>query len=282
MLETRHSTSQITTTALVMETALGAVLEKDAIAWKSVEIALQDVIYMSNVRVTSLNTTASLLVARAQETVRVGRGAKGASGMGGGCAATERDNPQRKRVLEVSRILRGCVRHLPKLCTEYLARNNIKRHYAENAGILWNEAKGQFVIPLPTNGVSSEVLVRDIRTTTTGGTKWLNLVGEGAIYPCEEGGDVVYLVEAPTSALAIASTLGFTSIATLGTNLSAERVRAIKEIVKDRKVIFCPDIDVTKEKARSIKKMLTLSGMRCIVKRVKTKPRYCLDEFKLE
>lgn len=219
--------------------------------------------------------------------IRTGKGARHATGARGGRGSTNRASRQDARILEARRIFRGCVRHLPKLCVEYLERNNIPRAYAENAGVLWNEAKGSIVIPLCNTGTSEELLVREIRERPSEqgvqrGAKWLNYVGAGAIYSIVGvNSPTLVVVEAPTSAMAIHSELGVGAIATLGSNICDTKLDSIVEVAKEyEKVLFLPDSDISREKAREVKKMLTSKGIRCIVKRVKSKPRHCLEQLK--
>lgn len=213
--------------------------------------------------------------------VRIGKGAGRSSGTGGGLRTTRRVSRADARVLEARRLLRGSVRHLPKLCLEYLARNNISRADAENAGVLWNELEGALVFPIRKAGLQEELLVRKIGERSPSEKKWLNYVDSGTVYIINGSGmDVLLLVEAPTSAISLAGAFNISSLATLGTNICDGKLKNIVDIASQyQHVFFLPDGDVDREKTRQIKKRLTKAGINIIVRRVETKPRYELEHI---
>lgn len=212
--------------------------------------------------------------------VRVGKGTRNTNGTGGRPKPTERISRESWRVLEARRILRGSVRHLPKLCLEYLARNNISRADAENVGMLWNDAEKQIVIPISSSGVSEELLVRNIGEQSTTKKKWMNYVEPSTTYMSKSPvhSNILLIVEAPTSAISVSSSVHCDVLASLGTNFCDGKLKNIVDIASSyEKVLFIPDGDVEREKVREIKKRLTKAGINVTVKRVETKPRYELE-----
>lgn len=205
-------------------------------------------------------------------------GIRGSIGVDGSSVSsvTRRSSPISSKSDRDIRLPDNFVRRLPSDARRWLSENGVSEDSILKHDIGYDESRGRIIFPSKENGKYNGYLSRSFNGTSK--LKWYNNVSLNGCYTVS-GNEIGVIVEAAHSAIYLNDITGVSTLALLTSRISKDnhkKIAAVQEWVQlnnIKELYLFLDPDVSYDKLRELKNILTKRIMDCKLIRSEKKPR---------